>query len=219
MRLKKKNLQTEGNAASLDLGDRDAYVRLFLDEAQWIEIAQGLVAAANALRPQVDAYWANQSARARDSSVRSVSDAPHRIMLMLFSFAIEDLMKAFLIKERQSEYEAFMKARPVLPGELKTHDLVVLATAVGKIRPRFKHLLDRDCEELLRRLTRRATWSGRYPVPVEYPELSGLDQFLDGSSGSLSHKVSTDQSDAMRLIRELCLALGLADIATAAANT
>ena len=207
-----------GSRGNLDAGDRDAYVQLFLDEAEWIEIAQGLVNAANALRPQVEAYWANQSAHARDSSVRSISDAPHRILLMLFSFAIENLMKAFLIRERKGEYEALMKVEPVLPRELKTHDLVILATAVGQIRPRFKHLLDRDCEELLRRLTRRATWSGRYPVPTEHRKLSGIEQFMDGSSGSLSYKVSTDQPDAMRLIKELSFALGLGNVMSAPAS-
>ncbi len=197
------------NALNLDAGDRDAYVRLFLDDAQWINQAEGLLNAAKALQPQVDAVWANLSAHARDSSVLFISDVPHRIQLMLFSFAIENLMKAFLIREKKAGYEVRMKTNPILPQELRTHDLVRLATAVREIRPRFKQELDRDREELLKRLTRRATWSGRYPVPVGYQELSGEQRFLDGSVGSLSYKTNSDPGDAVHLVNELCSALGL----------
>src|SRR5260370_41491742 len=97
-----------------------------------------LLNAAKVLQPQVDDVWANLSAHARDSSVLFISDVPHRIQLMLFSFAIENLMKAFLIREKKAGYEVRMKTNPILPQELRTHDLLKLATAVGGIRPRFK---------------------------------------------------------------------------------
>jgi|SRR5208337_3470247 len=209
-------MRPEGSAhgirANLDARDRGAYIGHFLEEIEWIELAEGLVNAARALQPQVDAYWAKERARARDSSLRFPSDSPHRIQLMLFSFAIENLMKAFLIREGKAEYEVRMKTKPNLPRELKTHDLMKLAIAVGEIIPRFKRLFDRDFEELLRRLTRRAEWSGRYPVPTDYRALPGIAQFLDGSPGLLSHKVSTDPHDALRLVNELCRALNLPNV-------
>lgn len=128
---------------------------------------------------------------------------------MLFSFAVENLMKAFLIREKKTEYETRMRTKPNLPKELKTHDLVKLAIAVGEVFPRFKRLLDRDCEELLRRLTRRAEWSGRYPVPTDYRALTGIAPFLDGTPGLLSQKFSNDPHDALRLVNELCHTLNL----------
>jgi hypothetical protein len=203
------------NGTNLDASDRDAYVHHFLDDNQWIEIAEGLVNAARALQSQVDAYWSNESARARDSSLRFPSDAPHRIQLMMFSFAIENLMKAFLIREKKAEYEVQMKSNPILPQELRTHDLVKLAIAVGEVRPSFKRDFDHDREELLRRLTRRATWSGRYPVPLHYRQLQGEERFLDGTVGLLSYKTSADPNEAIRLVNELCIALNLRHLAIA----
>jgi hypothetical protein len=204
--------RAHGVGAKIDARDQDAYIGHFLEKLEWIELAEGLVNAAKALQPQVDDYWAKERARARDDSLPFPSDSPHRIQLMLFSFAIENLMKAFLIRERKAEYEVRMKTSPNLPKELKTHDLMKLAIAVGEINPRFKRLFDRDFEELLRRLTRRAEWSGRYPVPTDYRALTGIAQFLDGSPGLLSHKVSTDPHEALRLVSELCHALNLPNL-------
>lgn len=189
--------------------DRENYIRVCLDDAQWIDVAEGLVKAAMALQPQVDELWKNLRTHARDKSVSFISDVPHRIQLMMFSFAVENLMKAFLIRERKDEYMARMRAKPKLPNELKTHDLVKLATVVGEMRPRFKLAFDRDREELLRRLTRRATWSGRYPVPLDYTRLTAKTRFRDGTFGILSYKMSSDPQDAVRLVNELSLVLEL----------
>jgi hypothetical protein len=108
-------MRSEGSAngirVNLEARDRNAYIGHFLEEIEWIELAEGLVNAAKALQPQVDVYWAKERACARDRSLPFPSDSPHRIQLMLFPFAIENLMKAFLIHERKAEYEVRMKTK------------------------------------------------------------------------------------------------------------
>ena len=144
---------------------RQNYCEALLDEANWLRHAEGLLEAAGALQPMVDTAW---SSRSRWASVKksvpfpSEADAPIAIQMMLYSFAIENLLKASLVSHKKVEYEHQLKERSVLPNELKEHDLDKLAIK-AKEAARAAAELDDEDEELLRRLTRRAVWSARLP--------------------------------------------------------
>ena len=200
-----------GDEVGLNAHERQIYSEALLDEANWLRHMEGLLEAANALQPRVDAAW---SSRSRWASAKgtlpfpSEADAPIAIQMMLYSFAIENLLKASLVSNKKVEYEHQLKANPVLPRELLTHNLVELAIK-AKGASKVTAELGDDDEELLRRLTRRAEWYARYPVPARYEHMPGLQKFRDGKLGSTSQETNVDGRHAQRLVHELCRELKL----------
>ncbi len=186
---------------------RQNYVDALLDEARWTDLAKTLLSAAKALQLQVDTLWANRSEHARDRSVPLISDAPLRVQMMLLSFAVENKMKAFLVRKKKADYGHQLNANPTLPKELRSHDLVALAMKTTEIQPRLT--LDDEREEFLRRLTRRAQWAGRYPVPVKWRDMPGLQKSSKGKLGSTTFETNMDLAQAESLLGELCSELDL----------
>ncbi len=194
-----------GNEDKANARARQNYCDALLDKANWLCLTEGLLEAAGALQPMVDAAWSSRSrwASGKESvSFPSEADAPIAIQMMLYSFAIENLLKASLVSHRKVEYEHQLKEHSVLPRELKEHDLVKLAIKAKEAAKATAELADED-EELLRRLTRRAVWSARYPVPTRYEHMAGLQKFRDGELGSISQETNADATDAQRLVHEL----------------
>ncbi len=195
-----------GDEVMLDACVRQNYCKALLDEANWLRHTEGLLESAEALQPIVDAAWASRSrwASAKESlPFPAEDDAPIAIQMMLFSFAIENLLKASLVSHKKAEFEHQLKTRPALPKELKEHDLVKLVVQVKEAAKDPTELGDDD-EELLRRLTRRAVWSARYPVPTKCERMPGLQKFRDGELGSISQETNADARDAQRLLHDLC---------------
>src|SRR5271167_2898478 len=128
-----------GDEVALDTHERQIYCESLLDEANWLRHMEGLLEAANALQPLVDAAW---SSRSRWASAKgtlpfpSEAGAPIAIQMMLYSFAIENLLKASLVSNRKVEYEHQLKANPVLPRELLPHapfELAIRAKGASKV--------------------------------------------------------------------------------------
>ena len=89
---------------------------------------------------------------------------------MLISFAVENLLKAAAVTRKGIEYMDRFQSTGKFPAELKQHDLVKLAKLLDLE-------VNQDEEDLLRRLTRAATWFGRYPAPVNYSkQLGGINR-------------------------------------------
>ena len=91
---------------------------------------------------------------------------------MLLAYAVENLLKAAIIRKYSYEYKKQFRKTLKFPKELKCHDLVQLAKKAG-----LKFTMKE--EDLLRRLTRSAIWYGGYPVSLEYTQLSGAETFSD----------------------------------------
>ncbi len=202
----KVRVKYTGDEVRLNVRERQNYCEALLDEGNWLRHAEGLLESADALQPVVDAAWASRSRWASAKGrlpFPSEADAPIAIQMMLFSFAIENLLKASLVSHKKAEYEHQLKAHPVLPPELKQHDLVKLAIKAKEVAKAAAQL-GTDDEELLRRLTRRAEWSARYPVPARCEHMPGLQKFRDGEFGSTSQETSADARDAQRLVHQLC---------------
>jgi hypothetical protein len=207
----KVRVRNYGDRLKMDARVYERYCDAVLDEQSWLYHTAGLLEFAQALQPIVDAAWASRSrwARARDSQpFPANSDAPIANQMLVFSFAIENLLKASLVRDKKTEYARQLKSKPVLPRELKEHDLVKLVIK-AKEAAKVRADLGDDQEELFRRLTRRAIWSARYPVAVSAESMPGLQKFRDGELGSTSHETGGDAADAMRLVNELCRDLKL----------
>lgn len=144
----------------------------------WIAKARNLFESAKQLEPEVVRDWESYRAKAKYMGALH-PDHFQGPYFMLLAFATENLLKAAAVSLKCSQYKAeFLKSKK-FPGELKSHALVELATLVGL------SYSDQE-EDLLRRLTRSATWFGRYPVPLKYAEMSGKDAFSDGNEYMVS---------------------------------
>jgi hypothetical protein len=134
----------------------ELYRRLLLSSAGWIRKADDLLYAARQLEPSVRSVWESRLAgAARGGSCPAGVLGVH---LMLVAYAIENLLKAALVRRPSHDLRRQVERSARLPRQLATHDLSRLAKSLRiDITP--------DEHGLLRRLARAATWSGRYPVP------------------------------------------------------
>lgn len=145
----------------------------------WIQKARDLYESARKLEPEVVGIWQSYRAWAKDGSPPAATDHYQGPYFMLVAFAVENLLKAAAIARNRVHYLAQFRKTQCFPKELQKHDLVKLAKLV-------KLSFESGEEDLMRRLTRSAVWFGRYPVPLDYEEMSGTDIFEDGKEYLIS---------------------------------
>jgi hypothetical protein len=141
--------------------------------------ARSLFEAAKKLEADIERVWRSYALRSAKLVTPLEPDHFQAAYFMLIAFAVENLLKAAAIERKSLEYKIAFRAKRKFPKELQSHDLLRLAKLVGL-------QLEHGEEDLLRRLTRSAIWFGRYPVPLDYPEISGLAEFDDGKQYSVS---------------------------------
>lgn len=156
---------------------RSTYASNATDWTAWFATADELQFAAELLKPQVTEWWRGVVAWtecvARPRTVSFPALGCHSIFLMLFAFAIENLCKGALIRDRRVDASSWSLPDARLPKELKTHDLRFLARAAD-------FAVDELEEDMLARLTRAGLWRGRYPVAVRYDESIHTVSMTDG---------------------------------------
>lgn len=163
-----------------------------LDPEAWKRSAGALIEAAALLEPSVEKFWEDVKTGA------GWNDEGVAIYFMLCSFALENLLKARLVKQQQSEIKNAFTSGSGLPQMLKDHNLYRLTCKAGL------NALASEEEALLHRLTRSAVWYGRYPVPVTALGLATLQNSPHKSFQiSLTQYTSADRDDIKRLFREL----------------
>ena len=106
------------------------------------------------------------------------------------------LLKAELVRKFYNQFSEEFDSSGELPSLLKSHRLFTLAKTADLS-------MDRDEEDLLRRLTRAAVWSGRYPLPIEFNQLSGVEEFSDGRSWSVAYLGGTDIDRVRDLVEKI----------------
>ena len=124
----------------------------------WLEAARGLIDHVRIAGQDLRARW--KAADPQNKGVPPPLDF-HGVYLLLAAFAAEDLLKAAIVFTSHWPDAAI---RDEIPADLKTHNLIQLATkAAVSLNP--------DEEELLERLTQFAVWQGRYPAPTSLEEM------------------------------------------------
>jgi hypothetical protein len=171
-------------------------------DIDWLYVADDLLECATILEPRVNEVFQRMRAHTKDRSVRLISQGVLSVHFMLVSYAIENLFKGALVRENSQRYKNDFGATKKFPEELQEHDLVRLATLT-------RFTLDLAREDLLRRLTRCAIWHGRYPVPLDYRELSGTETFKDGKIYSVGHFGKGDVDRLKTLVQDIRAELGL----------
>lgn len=167
----------------------------------WIAKAQDLFETAKQLEPVVVRVWDSYREKAKNMGAPLLLDHYQGPYFMLLAFATENLLKAAAVSRKCLQYKAEFLNSKKFPGELKSHDLVELATLVA-----LSYSIEE--EELLRRLTRSAIWFGRYPAPLKYAEMSGKVEFSDGNEYSVSWFGGNDIARLNTFIRGLPSRLG-----------
>ncbi len=165
-------------------------------DIHWIRKANDLLKSADLIEPEVVRLW-NSVEEGLDNMDREIlPDYYQGTYFMLKAFAVENVLKAAIIRNKSFEYRRKFRDTLKFPKELQSHDLVKLAKQA---------CLDFNVEQedLLRRLTRSATWYGRYPIPLNYRHSAGAEKFNDGSEYSVSWFGSNDVDRINDFIEEL----------------
>jgi hypothetical protein len=148
----------------------------------WVEIAEEMLEASKVLEPQLREYWSVVQTNAREGRYDKGGGHPnipppnlHGPYFILVSYALENLFKALIVRERSDEIKSQFIKTGKLPQLIKEHDLV-------KLSKRASVNLDIQEEDVLRRLSRQSKWKSRYPVPVELHDIRNVIQYSDGNS-------------------------------------
>lgn len=144
---------------------------LFSGQA-WLATSVVLLASAACLEPSVIAVWEGFRRHSDDRSQPLPDTYSLGPYFMLVSFAVENLLKCKLVRSNPGLRDEFRR-NGRLPKILQGHKLIMLAQRAG-----FNFMEEE--EDLLRRLSRHATWAGRYPVPMSYKEIDPTESFLSG---------------------------------------
>ena len=183
---KKKKCRADSEETRMSL-----YQDTALRASSWLNNAIALLDSAALLEPKVNEFWQTWREHIKDKSARMKSDKYISVYLMLISFAVENLLKAIIVREMRSEIiDELIRGR--FPKILKSHDLIALSQLAEF--PVKNQLY----EDLLHRLCRSAVWHGRYPVPLDYR--SGRSaRFLNGKE----YTISLDREIDLDLVKEL----------------
>src|SRR6266487_4632962 len=173
------------------------YRASLLSSSSWTKKADALLDSARLLEPEVAAIWESLREWQATKDRRELkSDEILSVYLMLVAFAVENLLKAELVRKFYSEFRQMFDSSGKLPALLKTHDLFVLATQANlSMEPRD--------EDLLRRLTRSAIWAGRYPIPIDFSGMVGGEKFSDGKIWSTSYLGGNDVDRLRTLVDKI----------------
>jgi hypothetical protein len=121
---------------------------------------------------------------------------------MLVSYAVENLFKAALVRKNTEKYKRQFELKMTLPKELKSHDFLKLALVIGSSSIRLT-------KTSLGGWTRNAVWHGRYPVPLHYQDVSGIEAFEDGKTYTVSYFSANDLDRLKILIRDIRVELSV----------
>lgn len=188
-----------------DLVYRLAYESAVFLPVPWIKRASDLYESARKLEPAMEKVWKSYRARAQNPKGALEPDHYTGPYFMLVSFAVENLLKAAAVTRNGIQYKDSFRLNYKFPSELKKHDLVELA--------KLLHLeVNREEEDVLHRLTRAAVWFGRYPAPVNYSEMSGIEEFSDGEEYLVSWFGGEDVNKLRTFINGLPARLELPEI-------
>ena len=175
------------------------YANKAFSSIHWIWGTRDLMVAASKIEPHIKERWdALKASQGKSAPGRDLKGP----CFMLMSFAVENLLKAAIVRDKGLCFKRKFEESQRFPDKLKEHDLVKLAK-MAKLRFNIKE------EDLLRRLSRNAIWKGRYPVPLDYRELTGREQFSDGKEYGVSHYTSCDIQMVKLLMEKITMDLRL----------
>ncbi|MCX6009875.1 MAG: hypothetical protein NTW48_07600 [Chloroflexi bacterium] len=156
------------------------YLNGLLNPWSWVEKADDMLEASRVLEPQLRRYWSVVLTNAQQGKYDKGGEHPdvpppnlHGSYFILVSYALENLFKALIIRERSDEISSQFLQTGRLPRLINEHNLV-------KLSEEAKMKMDIKEEDILTRLSRQSKWKSRYPVPVELHDIRNVIQYSDG---------------------------------------
>lgn len=169
------------------------YLERLLNWELWIDKAEELLVAAEALERRVRSFWEVIEVDFKEGRYSEGGEVPHKppqnlqgAYFMLIAYALENLFKAVIIwKDQDTLRNEVLSTGGKLPEIAKNHDLVRLAKET-----QFR--INVGDEDLLTRLTWNSVWAGRYPLPVECGGLKNVKVYSDGKGYLVAYFQSSD---------------------------
>jgi hypothetical protein len=148
------------------------FAEIASEAEEWFYTAANLQLAAEALESKVEEYWNIERARElqRDETgallIFLYNPDPTGIYFMLVAYAIENLCKGLLVRDKADHVWSSAAEKGMVPSDVIGHDLLYLLRSVN-------FPLQHGDEELAFRLKRSSVWAARYPVPrkADHPTL------------------------------------------------
>jgi len=167
-----------------------------LSSEAWLRKANDLLETAAVLEYRVRAVWEERRGFSPPTAHAYSDSGVLDVHLLIVAFGIEGLLKSAVVRTRRDSLAVEFDRSAKLPRVLHTHDLVRLGHLAG-----FQTCLEE--EGLLRRLTRVATWSGRYPLPVSVEDRSSGGTFSDRKRYPLAYHWPHDVDHLNALIARM----------------
>jgi hypothetical protein len=183
------------------------FARTVSDPESWVSIASQLIYAASKFEADIASLWQPilkpDKPGVTDFSAYEI-DALHLqdTYLMLLGFAIENILKAGIVKKNATSFHESALSHARLPSELVNHNLTRLAElACSDLAP--------DDIRLLKKLETNLRWAGRYPVPLQPELVQSGTRLKNQISTSARFFNSSDISNTKQLVSRLLDNLGL----------
>ncbi len=158
------------------------YIENLLNWGLWVDKADKLLEASKILEPQIQDYWNVVINNAKEGRYNKGGEPPHippsnlhDPYFILISYALENLLKALIIRDRSDEIRSRFTQTGNLPKLIRDHDLLELSRKASIT-------MDIKEEDILTRLSRFSKWKSRYPVPVELSDLQNILKYSDGKA-------------------------------------
>jgi hypothetical protein len=175
------------------------YLDNLLNTRLWMGKADKLLEASEVMKPKLQKYWDIFRTNAREGRYnkgglppRKMPSELHGPYFILVSYALENLFKALIIRDRSDEIRAQFFQKGTLPSLIKGHDLVKLSKAAD-----IKISITE--EDVLTRLSRQSKWKSRYPVPVELSDMQNIIKYSNGK-GYFADYFKPDDIDQLDVI-------------------
>lgn len=171
------------------------FARDLLSARKWFEAANELESALDILEPHVLAWWQSMREWSRKNAPIWREHGYAGLYLMLSAYVLENLCKGFLASKLSSADRELVRSKGKLPKILDSHDTLELVQKVGL------DVSETD-QALLQKLSRAATWFGRYPVSRFYRDRNRA-RLPSGKLHTTSWQGSSEVYQVRRLIREV----------------
>ena len=183
------------------------FVVLYLDQLRnawsWVEKADEMLEASKILEPQLRQYWSIVQTNAKEGKYDKDGKHPdipppnlHGPYFILVAYALENLFKALIIRERSNEIDSQFLQTGSLPRLINEHNLV-------KLSEKANIKLDINEEDVLTRLSRQSKWKSRYPVPVELHDIRNVIQYSDGKPYFTDYYAPGDLDQLNAIVRKV----------------
>jgi hypothetical protein len=175
--------------------NRKNYESVLFNTSCWSNTAHKLYISASLFEPHILKFWESCIAHSKgEGSIRP--DYHMSVYFMLIAYAIENILKAIIISKYNTVLKNQFEKNRKFPKELKSHDLVSLCK-------KAEVTISLSEENLLRRLSRSATWYGRYPAPLNIIDFRGIDKFTNGDEFNIGGFGADDVEMVGVLMKEL----------------